>query len=152
VTHFIRFIIPITLIVFAASGAFIGYYQGDSMLTRSGVFFLVTSVLIAELFAMIGRTPPGMWDSLAISMVFFRVALINYMASLFISFAAFAVYPEWWWTGSRIVLGVLAATGLFFMVREDVDAWQVMNRRDRLRASIYVIVYIIAIFGVAFIW
>lgn len=133
-------------------GAWLGAYRGDTNWTRAGVFFVVASVLLAELLAIVGRTPDDKWDALAISMVFFRVSVVNYIASLAFTFAEISAFPEWWWTSSRIVMGLFGAIALFFMVIEDWRAWKIMTPAKRWRGVIFPILYVAAITTVALIW
>lgn len=140
------------LIIASFVGAWLGSYQGDPILLRSGVFFLVAAVLLAELLTIVGRTPEGRWDGLNISMAFFRLSVVNYIASLAIEFTGLVSYPESWWTSSRTVMGLFAAIALFFMVQEDYSAWQVMTKKQRTRAVVVPIFYVICIIGVAFVW
>ena len=140
------------LILVSLLGAWLGSYRGDTDFTRAGVFFVVAAVLLAELLAMVGRTPADRWDALAISMAFFRASVVNYIASLAFSFSHISAYPEWWWTSSRTVMGLFAAIALYFMVREDFEAWQGMTRWSRVRAIVVPILYVIAISAVAIVW
>jgi hypothetical protein len=133
-------------------GAWLGAYRGESEWNRAGVFFVVAAVLLAELLAMVGRTPEDRWDGLAISMAFFRASVVNYIASLAFSLTDISAFPEWWWASSRAVMGLFAAIALFFMVIEDWNAWSVMSRGQRIRGTVLPILYLALLFTVALIW
>lgn len=140
------------LVVISLVGAWLGAYNGDTVLLRAGVFFLVAGVLLAELLAIVGRTPDERWDGLNISMAFFRLSVVNYIATLAIQASAVQSYPLWWWTSARTVMGIFGVIALYFMAREDVDAWNDMTKTQRFRAILVPALYILAILGVAFFW
>lgn len=134
------------------TGAFIGYYRGDTEFTRASVFFLVTLVLLAELFSMIGRIPKGEWDALSSSMAFLRMAVVNYIYTIMVMFTGVATFPDWWWTFSRSMMGATAAVALIFMAREDRAAWGVMSKQMKVRSILSLIIYGAAVVVVGIAW
>jgi hypothetical protein len=138
--------VVLVLLIIAGIGVVMGLYQGEVAIARSGVFFTIAAVLLAEYFAIIARTPEGTWDALGVSMAFFRLAVINYMASIAVYYVQGDTFPEWWWTSSRVFMGISAAIGLFFIAREDFEAWGELNWKRRVKFLSALGAYVVILF------